>query len=91
MRHNLDRFADDLIGNLDSRNPDETLDSRTLARLIHVSVQWLEIGRLPKDPNDPSKGHRYGPPFVRLNRRVIRYRVRDVLTWLRARSEKPER
>ena len=90
MRHNLDRFADDLIGNLDSRNPDETLDSRTLARLIHVSVQWLEIGRLPKDPNDPSKGHRYGPPFIRFNKRVIRYRLGDVIAWLHERSEKPE-
>ena len=81
MRHNLDRFADDLIGNLADRNPEELLDSRTLARLIHVSVQWLELGR--------SVG--YGPPFVRLNKRVIRYRVRDVLKWLRERSEKPER
>jgi hypothetical protein len=90
-RHNLDRFADDLIGNLANRDPDELLDSRTLARLIHVSVPWLEIGRLPKDPNDPSKGHRYGPDFVRINKRVIRYRVRDVLKWLGARSKKPER
>jgi hypothetical protein len=81
MRHNLDRFADDLIGNLADCDPDKLLDSRTLARLIHVSVAWLEIGR--------SSG-KYGPQFVRMNRRVIRYRVRDVIAWLRARTERPE-
>jgi hypothetical protein len=86
MRHHFDRFAKDLARNLADRDPDELLDTKTLARLIHKSVQWVEIGR---SPNDPSK--RYGPPFVRLHTRCIGYRVRDVLAWLRARSEMPER
>jgi hypothetical protein len=57
------------------------LDSRTLARLIHVSVQWLEIGR--------STG-KYGPKYVRLNKRVVRYRRADVVAWLRERCKQPE-
>jgi hypothetical protein len=80
-RHHLDRFASDLIRNLADRDPDELLDTRTLAQLIHLSTQWLEIARC--------KG--YGPKFVRLNKRVVRYRVRDALDWLGARSEQPER
>jgi hypothetical protein len=80
-KHHLDNYADDFIGTLARRDPDELLDTRTLARLIHVSVQWLEIGRCSG----------YGPKFVRINKRVVRYRVADVLAWLHARSEQPER
>jgi hypothetical protein len=81
MRHHLDPFAEDFAGNIDSGDPDELLDSRTLARLIHVSVQWLEIGR--------STG-KYGPKYVRLNKRVVRYRRKDVVAWLRERGKQPE-
>lgn len=80
-RHHLDRFAPDHIARIADGDPDELLDSRTLARLLHVSVQWLEIGR--------SVG--YGPKPVRLNKRVVRYRRSDVVAWLRSRSEQPER
>jgi hypothetical protein len=79
-RHHLDPFAADLAGNIASGDPDELLDSRTLARLIHVSVQWLEIGRCAG----------YGPKHVKLNKRVVRYRRADVVAWLRSRSEQPE-
>jgi hypothetical protein len=81
MRHHLDPFAEDFAGNIASGDPDELLDSRTLARLIHRSVQWLEIGR--------STG-KYGPKYVRLNKRVVRYRRSDVVDWLRSRTEQPE-
>jgi hypothetical protein len=90
MRHNLDPFAADIAELLASGHPDTTLTTPQLARLLRVSVSWLEIGRLPKDPNDPSKGHRYGPLFIRFNKRVVRYRLGDVIAWLRERSEKPE-
>jgi hypothetical protein len=89
-KHHLDPFAADIAELLASKPPDTLLTTRQLARLLHLSVQWFEIGRLPKDPNDPSKGHRYGPPFIRFNKRVIRYRLGDVIAWLHERSEKPE-
>lgn len=80
-RHHFDRFAAELAEHIAKGDPDELLKTPQVARLIHMSVQWLEIGR--------SVG--YGPPFVRLNRRVIRYRRGDAAAWMRSRSEQPER
>jgi len=52
------------------------LSTRETADWLGNSVQWLEIGR--------SRG--YGPPFVRVSPRVIRYRRGDVIEWLKART-----
>lgn len=52
------------------------LSTKQLARLLNVSPQWCEIGRC--------KG--YGPPFIRITRGMVRYRLSDVLKWMEARS-----
>ncbi|MBK7362182.1 MAG: DNA-binding protein [Micavibrio sp.] len=43
-----------------------------MAKLLGVSTQWLEIGRV----------HGYGPPFIKLTPRMVRYRIGDVKKWL---------
>jgi hypothetical protein len=56
-------------------DPDELLDTKSVAALLHVSTQWLEIGRC--------KG--YGPPYERLGPRLIRYRRSKVVRYIRSR------
>jgi hypothetical protein len=76
--HRLDRRADQLIadGATDDDVNDDLLNTAAVARWLGMSEIWLEIGR--------SKN--YGPPFVVLNRKRIRYRRRDVVAWLRQRT-----
>jgi predicted DNA-binding transcriptional regulator AlpA len=76
-RHHLDRRAADLAEALEGP-PDDLLPTPTTAAWLGVSDQWLEIGR--------SKG--YGPPFVRLSTRRVRYRRADILTWLKERTHR---
>ena len=45
---------------------------------LGVSPEWLEIGR--------SKG--WGPPFIRLSPRRVRYRRGDVKRWLEGRAHR---
>jgi hypothetical protein len=73
--HHLDRRADNLIAE-GAGNPDDLLTTEEVAAWLHVSMQWLEIGR----------HHGYGPPYVRISPRMIRYRRGDVLTWLAGRT-----
>jgi hypothetical protein len=75
QRHYLDRRARDLVA-AGQGNPDELLNTRALADWLRVSPAWLEIGR--------SKG--YGPAFIRLNPKRVRYKRSDVLTWLSERT-----
>lgn len=65
--------------NLSNRLPDngdQLICTKKMAKLLGVSTQWLEIGRV----------HGYGPPFLKLSNRMIRYRVSDVREWLDKRS-----
>ena len=73
--HHLDRRAHQIIEQGVDGNLDDLLDTAELADLFGVSKQWAEIGR--------SRG--YGPTFVRLGPRCIRYRRKDVLQWLESR------
>jgi hypothetical protein len=57
-------------------HPDETLTTKEVAAWLCVSPQFLEIGR----------GRGYGPKFVRITKRLVRYRVGDVLDWLKSRT-----
>jgi predicted DNA-binding transcriptional regulator AlpA len=75
MRHHLDRRADAIIrdakANKSPGDPD-LFSTRELAKFLAVSEQFLEIGR--------HQG--YGPPFVRIAPKMVRYRRVDVLRWL---------
>jgi predicted DNA-binding transcriptional regulator AlpA len=70
----IDRRAHQLVDA--SFHPEETLSTKEVAAWLGVSVQFLEIGR--------TRG--YGPRFVRVTKRLVRYRVGDVLDWLKART-----
>jgi predicted DNA-binding transcriptional regulator AlpA len=76
-RHHLDRRASDLaqVGAA-AGDADELLNTSAVARWLGLSTPFLEIGR--------SRG--YGPRFVRLSTRRIRYRRSDVLAWLAERT-----
>jgi hypothetical protein len=75
IRHHLDRRAADLAA-AGAGNPDDLLTTGYISDWLQCSSQWLEIGR--------SKG--YGPRFVRLSPRRVRYRRGDVLIWLTERT-----
>jgi hypothetical protein len=74
-RHHFDRFADEFALRFADGDPDELLDTKAVAKLLHVSPQWLEIGR----------GKGYGPPWERLGPRLIRYRRSKVVKYIRSR------
>jgi predicted DNA-binding transcriptional regulator AlpA len=74
-RHHLDRRAASLITST-SGDLDDLLTTSETAHWLSLSTQWLEIGRC--------RG--YGPPFVRVSPRCVRYRRRDVLAWLHQRT-----
>jgi hypothetical protein len=78
LRHHLDRRAEALIEIANAGTDDELQNTPRTAAWLGVSPEWLEIGR--------SRG--WGPPFVRLSPRRVRYRVGDVKRWLAERSHR---
>ena len=74
-KHHLDRRAADIAEKGREGDPDDLLTTKEEADWLGVSPQWLEIGR--------SKG--YGPPFVRVGPRHIRYRRGWTIQWLEER------
>jgi predicted DNA-binding transcriptional regulator AlpA len=77
-RHHLDRRAHRLVAQDagSGSDPDDLLTTVEVADYLATSVQWLEIGR----------GKNYGPKFVRVGPRMIRYKRSDILKWLRSRT-----
>ena len=71
QKHHLDRRAADLAEK-GAGDPDDLLSTAALAVWLGCSPQFLEIAR--------SRG--FGPQWVRLSSRRVRYRRSDVLTWL---------
>ena len=78
QRHHLDRRAAEIVERGLQGDPDELLTTKEEAVWLGVSTQWLEIGR--------SKG--YGPPFVRIGPRHIRYQRAGSIDWLRERTHR---
>ncbi|TRC93896.1 helix-turn-helix domain-containing protein [Mesorhizobium sp. WSM4306] len=72
----LDKRADSLVAAV-AGDDEDLLNTAQTAKLLGVSTQWLEIGR--------TKG--YGPPFIRIGQRNIRYRRDSLRGWLKARAE----
>jgi hypothetical protein len=72
--HHLDNRAADLIL-AGAGNPDDLLTTQEVAAWFRLSMQWLEIGRC--------KG--WGPPFIKLSPRMVRYKRSVVLTYLEKR------
>jgi len=58
--------------------PSELLTAATVAKLLDVSISWLELHRRRGD----------GPPYVRLSRtKGVRYPARDLKQWIRQRVQ----
>jgi hypothetical protein len=73
-KHHLDKRACDLAEQ--AGEPDTLISTKQLAAWLGTSAEWCEIGR-HKD---------YGPRFLRLGPNIVRYRVADVVAWLRERT-----
>jgi hypothetical protein len=74
----IDRRARFLINELQGGNPDDVFTTKSLAHVLGVSTQFLEIGRMEK--------HSYGPPHISLG--IIKgYRRDGVLKWLETRAK----
>ena len=73
--HHVDRRADAVVRQ-GAGDPDDLLSTRQVAEWWGVSEQFLEIAR----------SRDFGPEFVRLSPRVIRYRRSACLRWLDARA-----
>jgi hypothetical protein len=78
-RHHLDRRALDLIELANKDTDDELMATLPVAVWLGVSPEWLEIGR--------STG-RWGPPYLRLSPRRIRYHRGSVKKWLLERAHR---
>ena len=73
--HHLDKRARSLAEQTPGA-PDDLLNTAQLADWLGVSILWLELGR----------NKNYGPRFMKLGPRMVRYRRGDVLRWLDARA-----
>ncbi len=78
QKHHLDRRAAEIAEKGRQGDPDELLTTKEMAAWLGVSTQWLEIGR--------AKG--YGPPFVRVGPRHIRYGRGTGIRWLMDRTHR---
>jgi predicted DNA-binding transcriptional regulator AlpA len=75
QRHHLDKRAGRLADQAPG-GPDDLLDTRELADWLGVSTLWCEQGR--------AKG--YGPRFMKLSPKMVRYKRADVIRWLDSRA-----
>lgn len=73
-RHHLDKRAEKLAD--EPGADDDLLKTSEVAAWLGVSAPWLEIGRTAG----------YGPPFLKIGPRMIRYQRGRVRRWLRARA-----
>jgi hypothetical protein len=71
----------EVIGNKTPDGDNDTLlDTLAVADWLGVSHQWLELARCKK----------FGPKFIRVTPRSIRYRKGDILDYLRSQTSAQE-
>lgn len=75
-RFHLDRRVPRILADAEG-DDDDLLDTPEAAAWLGTSNVWLESGRVQN----------YGPPFIRLSSRVVRYRRGDVIKWLKSRTK----
>jgi predicted DNA-binding transcriptional regulator AlpA len=77
-KYHIDKRAQDIIAGLvrDNISPDQLLSTAHVAVLFGVSVPWLEQLRLNKE----------GPKYIHLSSRCVRYKMSDILAWLKVRA-----
>jgi predicted DNA-binding transcriptional regulator AlpA len=76
-KHYIDKRAHKVAAEISAcGEPDNLLSTNDVADLCGMSIQFFEIGRV--------RG--YGPRFVRLTPRRVRYRRSDVIAWLEERT-----
>lgn len=73
--HHIDRRADG-IAVQGGGSPDDLLSTSDIAEWVGLSTQFFEVAR--------HKG--YGPVYVRISARCVRYKRSDVLEWLKERT-----
>jgi predicted DNA-binding transcriptional regulator AlpA len=74
--HHIDKRAHQLLRR-SVGNPDDLLSTSEVAEWFGMSTSWLEIARV--------RG--FGPPWVALTPRRIRYKRSSVLQWLEERQQ----
>ena len=75
----LDRRVASIIAAEVDGDDNDLLSTSEVAEWFGTSEQWLELGRC-KD---------YGPPFIKLGPKRVRYRRCDVVAWLLSRTRAP--
>ena len=75
----LDRRVASIIAAEVDGDDNDLLSTSQVAEWFGTSEQWLELGRC--------KG--YGPPFIKLGPKRVRYRRCDVVAWLLSRTQAP--
>jgi hypothetical protein len=74
-KFHFDPFANFIGDRLADGDPDDLLTDKYLALKAQVSPMWFQTAR--------SGG--YGPKFVKLGPRMVRYRRKDAVAWFRSR------
>jgi predicted DNA-binding transcriptional regulator AlpA len=72
----IDKRADAIVDNTDVGRADEMLSTVEVAAWLGMSTQWLEGARF--------RG--FGPKYMNLGPRMVRYRRGDIIEWLRKRT-----
>ena len=87
-RHLFSRFADDILAHISNRDPDELLTSSEVASILRVSLGWMDQARATWLDTRPGT-IRVGPEPKYLGPNIIRYRLGDVITFLRGLNQTP--
>lgn len=75
-KHHIDRRARVALDHISGGDPEELLNTHEAAAILGCSRQFLEIGRC--------RG--YGPSYLKMSPRMVRYRRCDIAAWLKGRE-----